>query len=287
MQAMQSAAFTWRSTPRKIQIRITYAVLTILVLVHLFPFLWIVAGSFKTRDSFFAEPMSLIPSQTTLQNYSIAWQKGHFGQYLWNSIAVSGSVVFGVVILAAFTGYALGRMPFPGRGFLRALIVLTMFLPAGYTIIPTFEIMLALHLTSTLWALIVLGIAGGLGFYSFLYWAYFSTLPRELEEAAMVDGANQLQTFWFVMFPLARPMSGTVALLCFLATWNDFFTPLVFTLAKPELRTLTVGMFSFLGERSTDWTPMLAATVITLLPIVLVFLFLQRYFVEAVAGAIK
>jgi raffinose/stachyose/melibiose transport system permease protein len=284
---IQNVATHWRSAPRQTRVRLTYALLVVLVVVHLFPFFWILGGSFKNRENFFAEPMNLIPSQPTIQNYVTAWEKGNFGRYFWNSVIVSAIVVFAVVILAGMTGYALARIPFPGRGLLRALIVLTLFLPAGYTIIPTFEIMLALRLTSTLWALIVLGIAGGLGFYSFLYWAYFTTLPREVEEAAMVDGANTFQVFWRVMFPLARPMAGTVALLCFLNTWNDFFTPLVFTLGKSELRTLPIGMFAFLGERTTDWTPMLAATVITLLPIIVVFLFLQRYFVEAVAGAIK
>jgi raffinose/stachyose/melibiose transport system permease protein len=264
-----------------------YVALALVLVFYLYPFWWIIGGSLKTNREFFSTPLNLIPAQAQWQNYITAWNKAHFGNYFLNTVIVTSGVVLGTVIFASMAGYALGRANFPGRGLLQAMIVITMFLPAGYTIIPTFEIMLKLGLTNTLWALIILGVAGPMGFYTFLYWGFFSTLPKEMEEAAVVDGANGWQVYFYIMLPLAAPMTGTVALLSFLASWNDFFTPLIFTLGKPELRTMAVGMFAFIGENSTDWTPMLAATIITLLPVIIVFLFLQRYIIEAVAGAIK
>lgn len=266
---------------------ITYIVLTAIVLVYLYTFWWILAGSLKTRGEFFSSPLSLIPKEWLWQNYLDAWNRAQFGKYFFNTVVVAAGVVAFTILFGSMAGYAFGRTSFPGRKLLQTIIVVTMFLPAGYTIIPIFDLMIKLHLTNTLWVLILLGVAGHVGLSTFFFWGYFTTLPREIEEAAVIDGATFWQVFSQVMFPLARPMTATVTLLTFLWTWNDFFTPLIFTLGRPELRTLAVGMFAFLRENSRDWTPMLAATVISLTPIILVFLFLQRYFVEAIAGAVK
>ena len=266
---------------------ITYGILTVITLFYLYPFWWILGGSLKTRGEFFSRPLALIPEGWVFQNYVDAWNKAQFGGYFFNTVYVCAGVVIFVNLFAGMAGFSFGRTNFPGKKLLQTIIIVTMFLPAGYTIIPIYDLMIKLHLTNTREVLIVLGTAGNVGLYTFFYWGYFSTLPKELEEAAIVDGANFWRMFWNVMFPLARPMTATVTLMTFLNTWNDFFTPLIFTMRKPELRTLAIGMYAFMGEHSRDWTPMLAATVITLIPIILVFLFLQRYFVEAIAGAVK
>jgi raffinose/stachyose/melibiose transport system permease protein len=264
---------------------VTYLILTIVLIGYLYPFWWIFTGSLKSNKELFANPFGL-PQQIHWENYADAWEKANFSQYFFNTIYITVATVLLTNLFAGMAGYAM-RFNFPGKKLLQSIIVLTMFLPAGYTIIPTFQIMLALHLTNTREAVIILITAGMTGFTTFLYWGYFTTLPREMEESAMMDGANFWQTFWHIMFPLARPMTATVTLLTMLAAWNDFFTPLIFTLNRPDLRTLPIGIYRFLADHQMDWSPMLAASLISFLPIVIVFIFLQRYFVEAIAGAVK
>ncbi|GAB4191022.1 MAG: carbohydrate ABC transporter permease [Roseiflexaceae bacterium] len=266
---------------------LTYLVLVGLALLYLYPFFWIIAGSLKSRGEFFASGLSLLPQQPVWQNYADAWTKARFALYFTNSLTVSVSVVVLVNLFTSMAGYALARTEFPGKRLLLGAVLTTLFLPAGYTIIPTFDLVRALHLNNTLWAVVVVLTSAYMIFNTFLYMGYFNTLPRELEEAARIDGAGVLRVFWSVMLPLARPMTATVTLLTFIWSWNEFFLPLVFTLSRPNLRTLAIGMYAFVGENTRDWTAMCAATIITILPIVVVFLLLQRFFVEGIAGAVK
>jgi raffinose/stachyose/melibiose transport system permease protein len=159
--------------------------------------------------------------------------------------------------------------------------------PTGYTIIPVVEVSNQLHLLNSRWGMI-LALSGAAHVAEILlYIGYFRGIPKEIEEAAVVDGAGFLTVFFRVMLPLAMPVTATVTLLTFLSTWNNFFLPLVFTFSRPELRTVSVGMLAFAGENSTDWSGLAAAATISLLPIVLLFLFLQRYFIEGLSGAVK
>jgi raffinose/stachyose/melibiose transport system permease protein len=265
----------------------TYLALSALGFFYMYPILWIVAGSFKSRGEFFASKLSLIPNELLWQNYIDAWTKAKFSIYFTNTVFIAVMVVIFVNLFTALSGYAIARTAFPGKRLLLGAILVTMFIPGGYTIIPVFEVIQFLRLNNTLWAVILVSVAGGMIVNTFLYMGYFNTLPKELEDAARIDGANMPRTFWSVMFPLARPMTATVTLLTFLGAWNEFFLPLVFTLAKPNLRTLAIGVYAFVGENTRDWPAMCAATIITILPIILVFLFLQRYFIEGVAGAVK
>jgi ABC-type glycerol-3-phosphate transport system permease component len=181
----------------------------------------------------------------------------------------------------------LARTQFVGRRGCLLLVSVTLFLPHGYTIIPVFDVIRGLGLLNTLWAVVIVQSAGGVVFATFLFMGYFMTIDRELEDAARVDGANFHQVFWRVMLPLAGPMLATVALFTFISAWNSFFIPLVFTLSRPELHTLAVGMYAFVGQNSTQWTYLCAGSVLTLAPIILVFVLLQRYFVNGIAGAVK
>jgi raffinose/stachyose/melibiose transport system permease protein len=165
--------------------------------------------------------------------------------------------------------------------------VATVFLPTGYTIIPVFEMVNRLGLADTLWGVILAQSGGAHVLYILLFAGYFSQLPRELEEAAIMDGASFVRVFVQVMLPLAMPIVATVIILHFINSWNDFLLPLVLTLSRPDLRTLAVGMYAFRGEFYVDWSGMAAAASISLLPVILVFLFMQRYFVEGIAGAVK
>ncbi|MFC1440121.1 carbohydrate ABC transporter permease [Streptacidiphilus sp. N1-10] len=264
-----------------------YLALTAGGLLWLYPFLWAIGGSLKSDDDFFATGLDPFTTHPQWSNYSQAWEEGDFGRYFLNTVLFAGGTVVLTVLATAMAGYVLARTEFPGRKAVLALIGATLFLPHGYTIIPVFDLIQRLHLLNTLWALIIVQSASGMVFGTFLFMGYFSTIDRGLEEAARVDGADFHQVFWRIMLPLSGPMLATVALFSCINAWNSFFVPLVFTLSRPDLHTLTVGMFTFLGENSTAWTLVCAGSVITLLPIVAVFLGLQRYFVNGLAGAVK
>lgn len=266
---------------------VTYSILAILAFLYLYPVLWIVASSLRTPGEFFSAGLTLWPESWVWENYAKAWTQARFSTYFFNTVVICVATALLVILFTSAAGYVLARFRFAGRGLLLGLIVTTFFLPTGYTIIPIFDLVRSLGLNNTLWAVVLVATANGMIVNTFLYMGYFSTLPRELEEAALIDGANFVQRFAWVMFPLARPMTATVTLLTFVGTWNEFLLPLVFTLGKPELRTLAIGVYAFVGENTRDWTAMCAATIITILPIVLVFLVLQRSFIEGVSGAVK
>lgn len=264
-----------------------HAVLIGLGFLYLYPFLWVLASSFKTAGEFFSSGLSLIPRSLDLHNYVYAWATGHFSTYFLNTIIIAVGVTAAVILISSMAGYVLAKSDVPGKKLLMGAMVALMFLPGGYTIIPTFDLVHRLGLLNTLWAILLVQTAGALIFNALLFIGYFSTIGKELEEAARVDGASFPRIYWQIMLPMARPMVATVALFQFMANWNSFWIPLVFTLGNASLRTLAVGMYAFVGANSTGWTYVCAGAVMSILPIMLVFFLLQRHFIEAVAGAIK
>jgi ABC-type glycerol-3-phosphate transport system permease component len=253
----------------------------------IYPFLWMVSASLKDQLEVFASGLGLLPDNPIWENYQRAWTEASFGKYLMNTVIVTVATVVIVVVRCAMAGYVLARYRFAGRKVVLGVLIATLFVPTGYTIIPVVEVSQRLGLLNSLTGM-VLALSGGAHVASvLLYMGYFRQLPRELEEAAIVDGAGFLSLFFRVMMPMAIPVTATVTLMTFLATWNAFFLPLVFTFSRPDLRTLSVGMLAFVGENSIDWSGMAAAAVISLLPVVLLFVLLQRYFVEGIAGAVK
>jgi raffinose/stachyose/melibiose transport system permease protein len=262
------------------------AVLLAVCLVWIYPLLWMVTASLKPNDEVFGG-LGLFTPVLHVENYVRAWNEARMGQYFLNTVFVTGFSIVITVTVVAMMGYVLGRYRFPGKRIVIAFFVIVIFLPEGYKIIPVVDLINRLHLGSSLWGL-TLAEAGGAHIVSTLLFAgYFSRLPNELEEAAKMDGAGFFRIFWRVYLPLAKPVVAVAVILQFMHAWNDFLLPLVLTLTRPELRTLSVGMYAFQGEEFTDWSGMMASATIGLLPIVLLFLFLQRYFVEGVAGAVK
>lgn len=254
---------------------------------YMYPFLWMIGSSLKTRSEFFDQGLGLFPEYPRWANYVEAWQSAHFGVYFANTVFVSVIATAFVVVLTSMAGYALARNDFPGKHILIGCMLATMFLPRGYTIIPVFEIIKWLNLLNTLWAVILVNAATGIVFNTFLFFGYFTTFPREIEDSAIIDGASYPALYWHIAMPFALPMVGTVILFEFLDNWNSFFVPLVFTLSRPDLRTIAVGMYSLAGETATDWTLLCAAATISLLPTMILFILLQRTFVNGIAGAIK
>jgi raffinose/stachyose/melibiose transport system permease protein len=265
---------------------ITTAILLPIGFGWIYPFLWMVSAGFKSTDEIFSG-LSLIPADPQPQNFSRAWTDARIGEYFLNTVIVTVGSIAIVLVTVSMMGYVLGRYQFPGKKLIIVAFAVTVFLPEGYTIIPVFELVNRLGLANSL-AGVTLAQAGGAHVVMVLLFAgYFAQLPRELEEAAVVDGAGFLRVFWEIMLPLAKPIVATTIILQFMHSWNAFLQPLVLTLARPDLRTLAVGIYAFQGEFFTDWSGMAAAATISLGPIVIVFLLLQRYFVEGIAGAVK
>jgi raffinose/stachyose/melibiose transport system permease protein len=261
--------------------------LALLGLLWIYPFGWMVSASLKSSTEVFSGGVGLWPEVFVWENYARAWDDAGFGRYMLNTVIVTVATVVIVVVRCALCGYVLGRYRFPGSRLIVGILVATLFVPTGYTIIPIVKLSLELGVLNSLTGMILaLGGAANVSFI-LIYAGYFRQLPKELEEAAIMDGAGFFRVFWTIMLPLSMPVTATVALLTFLATWNAFFLPLVFSFSRPELRTLSVGMQAFVGENATDWSGMAAAGVISIVPIVALFLFLQRYFVEGIAGAVK
>lgn len=265
---------------------VTSVALLIVCLLWIYPFLWMVSASLKTNVEIF-RGLSLIPPSLQWSNYQRAWTEANVGQYFLNTLIITASSIVIVVTSVSMIGYVLGRYSFPAKKLIIGLFTITVFLPEGYTVIPIFELINRLGLGNSLAGIILAESGGAHVVMVLLFTGYFNQLPKELEEAAVVDGASFLRIFWNVMLPLAKPIIATSIILQFMQSWNSFLLPLVLTLSRPKLRTLAVGVYAFQGEYLTDWSGIAAASTISLLPIIVVFLFLQRYFVEGIAGAVK
>lgn len=270
----------WRQLPVQV-------VLLVFTLIWSYPFIWIISSSFKSQSEMFLGGINLIPKEPTFDNFVRAWDLANFYQFFFNSVIVTVSVVLIVLVITSMAGYALGRGNMPGKRFIMSLLVISMFLPKGFTILPLFELIVGLGFNNTLMG-VILAESGPSKIVSILLFiGYFSSLPKEMEESATIDGAGYFRMFFSIMLPLSKPILGTVTIFSFINAWNAFFVPLTFTLSKPSLRTLGVGMYNFFGTNSVDWTGLAAGACMSVIPIIIVFLFLQRYFIEGLAGSIK
>jgi raffinose/stachyose/melibiose transport system permease protein len=280
------ATARWRLPSGQLRRLVTYVILTIVCAVWIYPFLWMMSAAVKSNVEIFAG-LGLIPSQWHWENFAYAWEGADIGGYFMNTVVVSFGGVIIVLVTTSMMGYVLGRYSFPGKSLAIGLLGLLVFLPQGYTIIPIFDLINKLHLSGNLLGIILAESGSAHIIMILLFAGYFRQLPHELEESALVDGAGFVRIFLRIMLPLSKPVIATTIILQFIASWNDFLIPLVLTLSQPTLRTLAVGVYSFQGENLTDWASMAAASTISIMPVVIVFLFLQRYFIEGVAGAVK
>ena len=276
-----------RRSPRRLWGEVLLSVVIMaLALIWIYPFLWMVGASLKDNLDVFGN-VSVIPDHPRWENYQRAWTEAKMGRYFWNSVIITVSTIAIVVLTTAMIGYVLGRYSFPGKRWVIGAFVATIFLPEGYTIIPVFDLIHRLQLDGSLLGVILAESGGAHVIIILLFAGYFAQLPKDIEEAAVIDGAGFLRIFWSIMLPNAGPVIATAIILTLMRTWNSFFIPLVLTLAQPDLRPLAVGVYAFQGENFTDWSGMAAASTISLLPIVIVFLLLQRYFISGIAGAVK
>jgi len=266
---------------------VVHLLLFILALIWIYPLIWTVASSIKTDSEFMSGGLKLLPEIAQWHNYERAWKTAHFDTYFTNSVVLTVSVVIIVVFISSLMGYSLGRVQFPGRKLLMGLFVITIFIPKGYTIIPVYMLIKWSGMLNTMPGLILVESSGSHIIFILLFTAFFATIPKELEETAEIDGCGFVGTYYKVILPLSLPIIATVAIVQFIYTWNSFFVPLIFTLGAPELRTLAVGMYNFSDDLHTDYPGMAAGASIALIPIITVFLFFQRYFIEGISGAVK
>lgn len=265
----------------------THALLILFGIIWIFPFVWMLSSSFKSNREYLGGGLDLIPDAIQWSNYKRAWEVANFSTYFNNSIVLTVAVVAIVVVSSALCGYALGRVNFKGRTLFLFIITSTIFIPKGYTIISIYMLIKQLGLLNSMPGVILAEAGGAQILFILLFTAHFKGMPGELEESAEIDGSGFLRTFFRIMLPLSTPIIATTILMQFMWTWNSFLTPLIFTLNTPDLRTLSVGMFSFIGQYQSDYTGLTAAASIALLPVMIVFIALQRYFVEGIAGAVK
>ncbi len=273
----------WRIARRRMAL--VYLILGIMVALTYAPILVVLSVSVKDSAQFYNSFWGIsLPFHW--ENFSNA--AAVLAPYMLNSIIVSGSSVLGVVVLSCFAAYAFARFRFVGREVLYYMVLALMMIPSVLTLVPQFVLVKDLGLLETRWALILPYIAAGQVLAIFIMRSFFAGLPEELFEAARIDGAGELGAFWRIALPLTKPVLGTVAIIQLLSTWNDYVWPFIVTQQTPDLYTLVVGLVSFTGRHSVDWGPLMAANILAALPLVVVFLFAVRYFVQGLtAGALK
>jgi len=263
-----------------------YAAMLLAVVVIGAPMYWMLTTAFKTNREIYSAPPTWIPVAPTLENFVIAWHAAPFGRFYVNSIVVTSVTALGKMLNAVFCGYAFAYLRFPKKNLLFILVLCALMIPEEVTILPNFLTVARLHWVNTYLGLIVPALGSAFG--TFLMRQHFLSLPREVLEAAEVDGASHVQTLWRVVLPMSRPVLATLLLLTVVQRWNDFLWPLIVTNSS-SMRTLPIGIFTlFQQEGTTVWGAVMAGALFVVLPVLILYLWAQRYIVEGIAsGAVK
>jgi multiple sugar transport system permease protein len=258
---------------------LTHAVLYALALATVAPFLWMVLTSFKDLGDILAYPPRWWPEHFQIENYVGAFQAAPFGRYYFNSILVALAVTGGQIVTCSLAAYAFARLQFRGRDILFYLFLGTMMIPGQVTMIPSFLMLHWLGWIDSYAALIVPGLASAFG--TFLLRQFFLSIPRDLEDAASIDGCSRFGVLWRIILPLSRPALATLAVFTFMGVFNDFLWALV-VVSSEEMKTVQLGLAIFRDRYQTDWGQLMAASVTATLPILLVFFFAQKYFIRGI-----
>ena len=257
-----------------------YAVLIVLSVVMLVPFVYAVLGSLKPEPEVFAVPIRWLPSQPQWQNYVLPFQKT-VGRYFLNSVIVSGAQTLAPLVLCSMAGYSLAKFRYPGRNLAFLFILSTIMLPIQVTLVPTFLIIKDLGWVNSYAGLIVPGLATTFG--TFLMRQFFMSVPSEYIDAARIDGAGELRIYWQIMLPMCRPALSALAVFSFTNSWNSFLWPLV-VVNQDEMRTIPLGIVFYIGEqRAPEYGQLLAVAVLASLPVLALFLAMQREFIRGAA----
>ncbi len=273
--------------PSFLAMTISYILLTIGAVSMLVPFFWMLITSFMSSGQIFSYPPVLIPHPFYPENYSNVAKTIPLTKYFFNSAFIAVVTTIGQVIISSMAAYAFARLNFKYREPLFLILLATMMVPPQVNIVPLFFVMRELHWIDTYQALIIPGLFGGFGVFLLRQW--FKTLPAELEDAAKIDGCNPFHTYWKIALPLAMPAVATLGIFTFITTWNSFMWPLIVT-NSDYMRTLPVGLAIFKGSfrETTEWGQLMACAVISVIPVIGVFLLGQKYFIKGIMmGGIK
>jgi len=271
---------------------LSYLFLTFLAVISIGPFFWLLSTALKSpEEDIFSYPPSFIPHHATLQNFVGVWNQVPFGSYIWNSTIVSIFTILLNLILSALAAYPLARMNFKGKNFIFYAILATIMVPFQVIMIPVYLIVLRLNLVDS-----VSDIAGFAGlilpfavnaFGIFLMRQAFLTIPKELEEAAVIDGCDAFNIWWRIFLPLTKPALATLAIFTFVGAWSEFLWPSI-VLTRQEMYTLPVGLTHLQGVFSSNWRFIAAGAIISTIPILALFLAMQKYFISGTTqGAVK
>ena len=267
--------------------------LILLLLLIMFPLLYTVLSSFKTNTEILANPERLFPQKFTFDNYIEAWNSSSFPvlTMLFNSICYTGISVIITIMISSMTGYVFARGRFPGKNIIFTIFAALMFVSLGtITMYPNFEVIEFLHLPKSLWTLLLVKCFGIPIANIYLVRGFIQGIPYDIDEAAKIDGCSFHMIFFKIIFPMLMPILATIGMLSFNASWNDYMTPMIWTMTRPEQRTLIVGIVQLktTGEAAASWNLMLAGTTVALIPVLIAYAFGNRFFVQGIAsGAVK
>lgn len=251
------------------------------------PFLYMLSTSFKPQAYVLTTPPQFIPDPFTFDNYAQAWGTQDFSRYALNSIIVAVCSTAISILISSMMAYAFARFEFPGREVIFRVLLIGLMVPAMMLIIPQFVLAKFFGLLDSLPGLIVFYVAGSLALNTFLLRGFFQAMPAELDQAMQVDGANAWTRYWRLALPLARPAIATATIFTFLASWDEFAWALTI-INSPQNRTLPIAIQLFQGQNATQWGLVFAASVIAVIPVIVVYLIFQRHFVQGLtAGAVK
>ncbi len=259
---------------------VSVTILTAAAVLFLMPLLWMVSSSLKPDYQIFAMPPQFVPNPPRWENYIEALTYVPFGRYALNTLLIATLTIIGHLFSCTLIAYAFARLRAPGRDVLFIIVLATMMLPYPVTMVPVYMLFNALGWVNTYLPLVVPAFFGS-PFYIFLLRQFFLNIPPELEDAASLDGANRLQTLWYIILPLSKPALATVAIFTFQAAWNDFLGPLIY-LHDRSLYTVTLGLDFFRSTYDVNWAYLMAASLVTMLPVVIIFFVAQRYFIEGI-----
>lgn len=279
------------STQTKITRTLLFLFMLVIALLTLYPVFYVVLGSFKENKELLVGGVNIFPEHFIIDNYIQAWEQADFATYTGNSIYLAVGVMILSLLLSSMAGYVFSRKQFRGKELIYGLFVAFMFINVGsVSLRPLFELAIKLHMNTSLFSVILISAGGGQATYIFLVRGYMNSVPKELDEAAKIDGCTFFQTFYKIMLPVLKPILATVALLSFRGGWNEYILPLVFTMTNQAKRPLTVGvnMLKNSGDGAAAWNIMFAGATIAIIPILLIYICASRYFIEGLtAGAVK
>ena len=255
-----------------------FSLLTLVAVLFIIPFLWVISTSLKPESAVFS--LQWFPETWKFDNYLKVFEKIPFLPYLKNSIVISLLTIIGTVLSSSIVAYAFGCLEWPGRNTIFIFIIATMMLPLQVIMIPLFIMFKELGWLNTIKPLTIPAFFGGGAFNIFLLRQFFLSIPKSLLDAARIDGCSELRIYWSIVLPLAKPALATVAIITFMFAWNDFLGPLIYLSEKAQ-GTLALGIAQYAGQMNPEYSVLMAASVLMMLPIIIIFFMFQKYFIQA------